>query len=58
MDLRKALKYFDWTGSGAEYEPAMIARLNRAIADAARVHVAGMRKEQAGYRPPRGSRRR
>lgn len=58
MGVRKALKFFDWVGRGAEYEPAMIARLNRAIADAARVHVAGMRKELAGYRPPRGSRKR
>lgn len=61
MDLRRDLKFFDWVGKGSDYDPALIALLNRAIQGAARAHVEGMRKELAGYRPEkksRGSRKR
>ena len=61
MDVRKDLKFFDWVGKGSDYDPALIAILNRAIQGAARAHVEGMRKELAGYRPEKkasGSRRR
>ena len=59
MDTHRELKFFDWVGKGSDYDPALIAILNRAIQGAARAHVEGMRKELAGYRPgkrPRGSR--
>jgi len=61
MDLRRDLKFFDWVGKGSDYNPELIAILNRAIQTAAHFHVEGMRKELAGFRPEkksRGSRRR
>jgi len=57
MDTSKALKFFDWVGKGSDYDPALIAILNRAIQGAARAHVEGMRKELAGYRPQKSRRR-